>query len=62
MTIPYRAVRDWWVLTLGSGLLASQVLWQFLGNEPNLIIASAGVSLLAGYPLLKVGDRREGEP
>jgi hypothetical protein len=43
-------------------LLLSQVIGYFRELEVNLILASAGVSLLAGYPLLLIGDHRKDEP
>ncbi len=54
-------LRDALTLGLGTVLLGSQVVGYFQDREVSLILASAGVSLLAGYPLLKVGDRREDE-
>jgi hypothetical protein len=56
-----RHLRDVLTLAIGSALCLSQVILQFQGGEPSIILITAGVSLLAGYPLLKVGDRKADE-
>jgi hypothetical protein len=53
-----RHLRDVIVLTVGASLCLSQMLVQWQGGEPNIPMLTAGVSLLAGYPLVKLGDRR----
>lgn len=50
--------RDLVVLTVGASLCLSQILIQMQGAVPNIPMLTAGVSLLAGYPLTKLGDRR----
>lgn len=57
----FRGLRDVIVLTVGCTLCLSQVLVQFQHGDPNLPMLTAGVSLLAGYPLVKLGDRRNDE-
>jgi hypothetical protein len=56
--MPLRHLRDVITLTIGATCVLSQVILQFQGGEPNIPLLTAGVSLLAGYPLLKLGDQR----
>ncbi len=53
-----RKWRDIVVLTIGSSLCLSQILIQLQQHPVNIPMLTAGVSLLAGYPLTKLGDRR----
>lgn len=54
-------LRDVATLGVGVALCLSQVIIQFQHGEPSIPLITAGVSLLAGYPLTKLGDRRAGE-
>ena len=56
--ISIRKYRDVVILTVGSSLCLSQILIQLQNHPPNIPMLTAGVSLLAGYPLTKLGDRR----
>lgn len=47
-----------WAAAIGTVLLGSQVIWQFLGHEPSYLLLAAGISVFAGTPLLAFGDKR----
>ena len=56
-----RQTRDVLTLAAGLGLFISQVILQFQGQEPNLALIAAGVSLLGVVPLVNIGDRKADE-
>lgn len=45
-------------LAVGGALCLSQIIVEFQGSQVSIPMLTAGVSLLVGYPLVKLGDRR----
>lgn len=56
-----KIVRD--VLLIGTGVICvgSQIVFQFRGGDPSFLVMAAGITLLTGYPLLRMGEiKKEG--
>jgi hypothetical protein len=59
-SVTFKFARD--VLILGAGLtcILSQIVYQFQGGAPSFPVMAIGASLLAGYPLVRIGDHAKG--
>ena len=54
-----KVLRDLVIIGTGSICILSQVLYQFTqGGAPNFPVMAVGASLLAGYPLVRLGDHQ----
>jgi hypothetical protein len=57
MTI--KLIRDLVIIGVGTACILSQVVYQFVENgPPNFPVMAIGASLLAGYPLVRLGDHQ----
>ena len=56
-----KVLRDLVIIGTGTVCILSQVLFQFIANgAPNFPVMAVGASLLAGYPLVRMGDHQGG--
>lgn len=50
--------RDWTCIIVGAASLISQIVFQALDIEPNILLVSAGCALLGAPAFFRIGDRR----